>query len=167
MAKRMQLRESLRTQKRGQLGGAFQKSGKYPLNTRCPKCDLLFQDGVWKRATSTVKNDQQQWKLCPACLQIRDKQIGGIVQFSGSFTDTHRQEILNRIQNVEKQTREERPLERIMSLKERHEEIIVSATTEHLAARIGKSIQRDFGGTLSLRYAPEDKFAFVRWHRDD
>ncbi|HSW39747.1 MAG TPA: BCAM0308 family protein [Acidobacteriota bacterium] len=165
MAKKMQLRESLRTQKRGQLGGAFQKSGKYPLNTRCPKCGLFFQNGVWKRAAATATKDQQ-WKLCPACIQIRDKQIGGIVQFSGSFAHTHRQEIVNRIHNVEKQTREERPLERIMSLEEREGEITVFATTEHLVARLGKSIQRDFGGTLSLRYAPEDKFAFVHWRRD-
>jgi len=125
----------------------------------------LFLDGVWKRGSSTSEQEQQ-CKLCPACLQIRDGQVGGIVQFSGTFADTHRQELLNRIRNVEKQTQEERPLERIMSLKEGREGIVVSATTEHLVARIGKSIQRDFGGDLDLRYAPEDKFALVHWHRD-
>lgn len=165
MAKKLKLREALRIQKRGQLGGPYQRSGKYPSNTRCPKCNLLFQDGVWKRGPSTVEQEQQ-WKLCPACLQIRDGQVGGIVQFSGAFAGTHRQELLNRIRNVEKQTQEERPLERIMSLKEDKEGIVVSATTEHLVARIGKSIQRDFGGELDLRYAPEDKFALVHWHRD-
>jgi hypothetical protein len=67
---------------------------------------------------------------------------------------------------VERQTREERPLERIISLKENREGITVSATTEHLIAKIGKSIQRDFGGELDLRYAPEDKFALVHWRRD-
>ena len=165
MAKRPQLREALRTQKRGKLGGSLQRTGKYPSNTRCPKCNLLFHDGVWKRAT-LADSQELQWKLCPACLQIRDGQVGGIVQFSGAFAGSHRQELLNRIRNVEKQTQEERPLERIMSLKEGREGITVSATTEHLVARIGKSIQRDFGGDLDLRYAPEDKFAFVHWHRD-
>ena len=165
MAKSIRLREALRIQKRGQLGGPYQRSGKYPSNTRCPKCDLLFQDGVWKRGSSTNEQEQQQ-KLCPACVQIRDGQVGGIVQFSGAFAGIHRQELLNRIRNVEKQTMEERPLERIMSLKEDRGGILVSATTEHLVARIGKSIQRDFGGELNLRYAPEDKFALVYWHRD-
>jgi hypothetical protein len=51
-------------------------------------------------------------------------------------------------------------------MKEDNEGITVSATTEHLVARIGKSIQRDFGGDLDLRYAPDDKFAYVHWHRD-
>jgi hypothetical protein len=165
MAKRQQLRKTSRTQKRGKLGGPYQRTEKYRSNTRCPKCNLLFQDGVWKRGASAY-GQELQWKLCPACLQIRDGQVGGIVQFSGAFADSHRQELLNRIRNVEKQTREERPLERIMSLKEGREGIFVSATTEHLVARIGKSIQRDFGGELNLRYAPEDKFAFVHWHRD-
>jgi hypothetical protein len=163
MAKKLKLREALRIQKRGALGGSYQRPGKYPSNTRCPKCDLLFQDGVWRRGSMT---QEQQWKLCPACLQIRDGQVGGIVQFSGTFAGTHRQELLNRIRNVEKRTQEERPLERIMSLKENREGIVVSATTEHLVARIGKSIQRDFGGELDLRYAPDDKFALVHWHRD-
>ncbi len=165
MAKRIQLHEVHRLQKRGQLGGPFQKSEKYPSNTRCPKCDLLYQDGVWKRG-AFANGQEQHWKLCPACLQIRGGQVGGIVQFSGSFAGSHRQELLNRIRNVERQTQEERPLERIMSLKENKEGITVSATTEHLVARIGKSIQRDFGGELDLRYAPEDKFAIAHWHRD-
>jgi len=165
MAKRLQLREGLRKQKRGQLGGSLSRSGKYPSNTRCPRCDLRFQDGVWKHGTSA--NEQgQQYKLCPACMQVRDGLVGGVVQFSGTFANIHRQELLNRIRNVEKQTQEERPLERIIGMKENREGITLSATTEHLVARIGKSVQRDYGGTLDLRYAPEDKFAFVHWHRD-
>jgi hypothetical protein len=164
MAKRQQLRETTRTQKRGKIDGTHPREGKYRSNTRCPKCSLLFHDGVWKRAA--LEHQELQWRLCPACLQIRDHQVGGIVHFSGTFADHHRQELLNRIRNVEKQTQEERPLERIMSLKEGREGITVSATTEHLVARIGKSIQRDFGGDLDLRYAPDDKFAFVHWRRD-
>jgi len=158
------MREMLRTEKRGVIGGSNQ-SVKYPANTRCPKCNLLFQEGVWKHAPAG-NAVQTLWKLCPACMQIRDGQIGGIVQFSGSFTGSHRQELLNRIRNVVKQTNEERPLERIIAMKEDKTGITVSATTEHLVARIGKSIQRDFGGDLDLQYAPEDKFAYVHWHRD-
>jgi NMD protein affecting ribosome stability and mRNA decay len=99
-------------------------------------------------------------------MQIRDGQVGGIVQFSGTFAGSHRRELLNRIHNLEKQTQEERPLERIIEMKEDKDGIMISATTEHLVARIGKAIQRDFGGELSLKYAPEDKFAFAHWHRD-
>ena len=165
MTKRQALRETSRTQKRGKLGGPYQRTEKYRSNTRCPKCNLFFHDGVWKRGIRAIGQDLQ-WKLCPACLQIRDGQVGGIVQFSGAFAGSHRQELLNRIRNVERKTKEERPLERIIDMKEDKGGITVSATTEHLVARIGKSVQRDFGGDLDLRYAPDDKFAYVHWHRD-
>jgi NMD protein affecting ribosome stability and mRNA decay len=167
MGKKLQQRESLRTQKRGRLGGAYpyQRTEKYPSNTRCPGCGLFFDAGVWRHETRAKKHGQPE-KLCPACLQIKGGQIGGIVQLRGAFAESHRQELLNRIRNVEKMTREERPLERIVEMKEDKEGIVVSATTEHLIARIGKSIQRDFGGVLNLRYAPEDKFVFAHWERE-
>jgi hypothetical protein len=165
MQKKMQLRESLRTQKRGRLGGPYQRAEKYPSNTRCPGCNLFFDAGVWKHG-ATARRKEQPEKLCPACLQIRGGRVGGIVQFRGAFTRPHRQELLNRIRNVEKLAREERPLERIVEVKEDKDGIVVSATTEHLVARIGKSIQRDFGGVLNLRYALEDKFVLAYWQRE-
>jgi hypothetical protein len=164
MAKNLQSREVLRREKRGAVGGPHQFE-KYSSNTRCPRCDLRYKDGIWKRM-SPGNGMEMQGKLCPACIQIRDGQVGGIVELTGAFTGAHRQELLNRIRNVEKQTQDERPLERIIQVKEGKRGIVVSATTEHLVARIGKSIQRDFGGDLDLRYAPDDKFAHAHWHRD-
>jgi hypothetical protein len=89
-----------------------------------------------------------------------------VVQLGGTFAALHRQDLLNRIRNVEARSANERPLERIMGIKEKNGQIMISATTEHLVARIGKAIQRDFGGVLELKYTPEDKFATARWHRD-
>jgi hypothetical protein len=125
----------------------------------------VFQDGTWKRIAVAVGRELKP-KLCPACMQIRDGRAGGVVEIGGSFAASHRQELLNRIRNVEARTLEERPLERIIDIKEKDGQITVSATTEHLVARIGKAIQRDFGGELQLKYAPEDKFATARWRRD-
>jgi hypothetical protein len=89
-----------------------------------------------------------------------------VVQLGGTFAALHRQDLLNRIRNVEALSTNERPLERIMGIQEKNGQIMISATTEHLVARIGKAIQRDFGGILELKYTPEDKFATARWHRD-
>ncbi len=153
--------EPYRNEKRVRPG----KNEKHPAETRCPQCGLVFQDGVWKRAGAGTSRDRRP-KLCPACTQVRDRLAGGVVHLGGTFTTVHRQDLLNRIRNVEAMTAEERPLERIIHIKEENGEILVSATTEHLVARIGKAIQRDFGGDLQLKYAPEDKFATVWWHRD-
>ncbi len=167
MVRATRAKEIIRNEKRGQMGkAAYPRSEKYPANTKCPKCELIFESGVWKKANPQNKRRAFHWQLCPACMQIRDGQIGGVIQFVGTFMTGHRQDLLNRIRNLEKQTAEERPLERIINIKEGKQEIVVSATTEHLIARIGKAVQRDFGGTLDLRYTPEDKYAVARWHRD-
>lgn len=161
MPKSFRSNEPYRNEKRVRPG----RNEKYPAETLCPKCALVFHDGVWKRGAAP-RPGGARLKLCPACVQVRDRLAGGIVQLGGTFTALHRQDLLNRIRNVESRTFEERPLERIIHIKEENGEIFVSATTEHLVARIGKAIQRDFGGDLQLKYTPEDKFATVRWHRD-
>ncbi len=161
MPKGLRVTEPYRNEKRVPPG----RNEKHPAETRCPQCGLVFQDGVWKRAGARAVRESRP-KLCPACMQVRDHLAGGVVHLGGTFTALHRQDVLNRIKNVEAMTTEERPLERIIRIKEENGEILVSATTEHLAARIGKAIQRDFGGDLQLKYSPEDKFATVRWRRD-
>jgi hypothetical protein len=161
MPKSFRSSEPYRNEKRMRPG----RDARHPTETRCPKCGLVFHDGVWKR--SEVRDARgAHVRLCPACVQVRDGLAGGIVQLGGSFAVLHRQDLLNRIRNVESKTVEERPLERIIHIREENGEIFVSATTEHLVARIGKAIQRDFGGDLQLRYTPEDKFATARWRRD-
>lgn len=165
MTKRLHLRETIRKQKRGGIGGMGQRSNKYPSNTLCPKCKLVYQDGVWKQGASSRGKSGLE-RLCPACLQVREGWVGGIIQCSGAFANRHRKELLARIRNVEKQTQEERPLERIILMREDRNGIEISTTTEHLVARIAKSIHRVFGGELELKYAPEDKFAIAHWHRE-
>jgi hypothetical protein len=165
MVNETRAKEVFRNEKRGRVGKAYPRPEKYPANTKCPKCELVFQDGVWKKGRPENRS-QLHLQLCPACTQVRDGQVGGVIQFRGSFITSHKQDILNRIRNLEKQAVEDRPLERIINIKEGRGEILVSTTTEHLIARIGKAVQRDFGGTLDLRYAPEDKYATARWHRD-
>ena len=159
MPRTFRVSEPFRNEKRVQAG----KSEKQV--ARCPKCGLVFQDGLWKRSTEK-KAPRRRAKLCPACVQIKGGLAGGVVQLGGTFAALHRQELLNRIRNVETTVADERPLERIIDIKEKDGEILISATTEHLVARIGKAIQRDFGGKLQLKYAPEDKFATARWRRD-
>lgn len=165
MIKRLHPRETIRKQKRGGMGGNYQKSAKYPSNTWCPQCNLFYQEGVWKQGDPKKRNARFE-KLCPACLQVREGRIGGIIECSGAFAERHRQELLARIRNVEKQSQEERPLERIIRMKQSRNGIEISTTTEHLLARIAKSIHKVFGGELELKYAPEDKFATAHWHRE-
>ena len=148
------------------LDDPYRNTQKYPSDTECPGCGLLFQDGLWKMAVVRPEHKLHH-QLCPACLQTRDDYPGGVVTLGGSFLDVHREDILHRVRNVEKTVREEHPLQRIMRIEENPGQVIVVTTDPHLAVRIGKALRRDFGGELSLTYAKDDKFATARWSRND
>jgi len=148
------------------LDNPYRNLQKYPSDTECPGCGLLFQDGVWKMAVVRPEHKLHH-QLCPACLQTRDDYPGGILTLGGSFLDAHREDILHRVRNVEKLVREEHPLQRIMRIEENPGQVIVFTTDPHLAVRISKALRSDFGGELSLNYAKEDQFATARWSRND
>jgi hypothetical protein len=138
---------------------------KHSANTKCPSCDLLFHKGVWKWAKAG-SHQALRWKLCPACLQIKHAYPGGVLKLSGSFLVGHHGDILRRIENLAKEIVKEHPLERIMKMEEKNGEIFIYATSEHLVARLGKAIRRDFKGELVLKYARDDKYATAHWRRE-
>ncbi len=54
-----------------------------------------------------------------------------------------------------------------MRIEEGRDGITVYATGEHLVAHMGKALRGDFQGELEIKYAKEDKFASVRWCREE
>lgn len=166
MGKPHRVSEVFRKDMRFRSTDPYRHPAKYPSDTWCPECGLVFRNGIWKRATSKP-SEKTHLNHCPACLQIRDGYAGGILHLGGNFLERHREEILLRIRKLEKQSLEEHPLERIMRIAGNEKEVSVYATAEHLVARIGKALRRDFGGELEIKYARENKFASVRWFRDD
>jgi hypothetical protein len=87
------------------------------------------------------------------------------VEIMGPFFASHREEILNLIHNVQKQEKEEHPLERIMMIMTEQEPILVTTTGLHLARRIGEALARAYKGHLSFRYADDETSIRVYWQR--
>ena len=166
MPRQRAVSEVYRKDMRFRVDNSYRRRAKYPSDTKCPQCGLLFQSGVWQWKPVDPSHPLR-WKLCPACLQIRDRYAGGVLRLSGSFVGRRSEEILRRIRNLEKRALAEHPLERIMSIEESKGEVRLLATAEHLVVCIGKSLRRDFGGELEIKYAPDEKFADVRWSKND
>jgi NMD protein affecting ribosome stability and mRNA decay len=103
--------------------------------------------------------------LCPACQKIRDGYPSGQVTLAGAFLVEHRDEILRLIANEEKRAREKNPLERIMSLKEENERLVLTTTDEKLAQRIGRELRKACGGTVTYGWSHNNKFVRVHWER--
>lgn len=73
--------------------------------------------------------------------------------------------IFNQIKNVEEEEMKYRPLERIISIEEQNDEIIIKTTYEHLARRIGEAIAHK--GDLKLNYPEGKKYVRVYWQREE
>jgi hypothetical protein len=164
MRQRFRVSEVFRKDMRPRLEDPYKPVKKYRSNTECPGCGLVFQKGVWKRSQGA--GTIQQRKLCPACLRAQQDYPGGVLRLSGGFLTVHHKDILGRIEGLAQEAEREHPLERVIRVREESGELLVYATNEHLIARLGKALHRDFKGTLDLEYAPGQNYAVAHWRRD-
>jgi len=44
--------------------------------------------------------------------------------------------------------------------------VLLSTTTEHLAIRLGRALEKAFDGRVLYGFSHENKLAHVWWHRD-
>lgn len=140
----------------------YERQGKWPEATRCTKCNAIYSNGrwLWKEGVQGAHE-----AVCPACKRIADRYPAGYVDISGPFFKEKREEILSLIRNVEKQEKDERPLERIIEMTEEGESFLITTTGVHIARRIGEALSRACKGNLSLKYGDGEESVRVSWSR--
>ena len=165
MSRTFPISEVYRKDMKPRLDDPYRAPKKHRKNTKCPECGLIYSRGAWRHAKAQLRGEVH-WKSCPACLRTRHGFAGGELKLSGDFFIEHHGEILNRIENLARAVKAEHPLERIVKMDEKSGELVIFATSEHLVARLGKAVHRDFKGELVLKYARDDKYALAHWRRD-
>jgi hypothetical protein len=84
----------------------------------------------------------------------------------GSFLAKQKQEIIELARNTENAVREDHPLQRIMSIKEDGDTLVITTTDIHLPRRIGHAIVDAYKGDLNTHYDREGHFVRIKWRRD-
>jgi NMD protein affecting ribosome stability and mRNA decay len=141
---------------------SYMSMTKLPEPTVCSKCGVVFTNGRW----TWKESDKNAHKIiCPACRRQADNYPAGRIKLSGMFFQDHKEEILNLIQNIEKQEKQDHPLERIMAIRGNKAVTTVTTTGIHVARRIGEALSRAYKGDYRLNYANEDEQVQVTWHR--
>jgi hypothetical protein len=46
------------------------------------------------------------------------------------------------------------------------DDVLITTTTEHLAIRLGRALEKAFDGRVLYGFSHENKLAHVWWHRD-
>lgn len=141
----------------------------------CERCGAVYVDRHWVakgRIAGAGANKHKHWRpanltVCPGCRQIEEGVSGGYVSLSGAFLKTHREEIERLLRNEEQRAKEDNPLSVVIKwVQKDDEQLRIETTTEHLAQRFGRALEKAFKGEVRYDFSHENKVARVHWHRD-
>jgi hypothetical protein len=142
----------------------------YKEGTRCPECGAIYHRQHWTLDEAMVARlsmeREQPMVVCPTCRKSDVKDPGGIVTLSGGFWRQHRDEILNQIRNEEQESIKTHPQERLISIAEEGDDLVVWTTNEKLAQRLGRALEKAYDGELEYKWSHDDKLVRVNWSRD-
>lgn len=132
--------------------------------TVCPQCGAVYDRGRWHWAPRPVDAHEE---LCQACHRINDKYPAGVVTLTGSIVQQHTADIVGLAHHQEQAEKKEHPLNRIMSIEETANNVVINTTDIHLPMRIGKAIKGAFHGELADHFDEHGYFVRVNWHREN
>jgi len=149
----------------------YRDDASIPEPSICQCCKAVWSKGKWS-LDPAIRKEVEHWGkprpvICPACRRIEDGYPGGILHLAGSFLQDHKEQILKTLKNEEVATLRRNPLDRIIRLEDGGVEgITVQTTSEKLAQRLGKAVNRACGGELDIRFSHQEKLVRVYWRRD-
>lgn len=141
----------------------YSRKEKLADGTSCPQCHAVYKAGRWQWAPKPAESHEE---LCPACRRTNDKFPAGVVTFAGEFAREHKDEILRLARHQEEAERKEHAMNRVMSVEEAGDAIVINTTDIHLPRRIGEAVQRTFRGKLEEKFEKEGYFVRVSWRHE-
>jgi NMD protein affecting ribosome stability and mRNA decay len=133
--------------------------------TICPECKALFYRGRWEWVDSWPADAREQ--TCQACRRIKDNYPAGVIELRGRFVAEHRTELIGLARHLEEKANAEHPLQRIMTIEESVDRMIIKTTDIHLPHRIADAVHKAYKGDLHQHYDEEGYFVRVTWNREN
>jgi NMD protein affecting ribosome stability and mRNA decay len=105
-------------------------------------------------------------ELCPACRRIKEELPASVVTLRGDLAREHKEEMIHLARHQEEAEKKEHPLNRIISIEEDAQGIIINPTDIHLPRGIGEAVKRAFNGAIEDRFEKDGYFVRVTWTRE-
>ncbi len=130
----------------------------------CERCFAVYRDRAWRAAGPGRRVPADvTWTLCPACSQVERQEYFGRVRVSAPLAPERESELRRRIWNVERRARATQPERRLVSLGRAGGRLEVLATSQKLAHRIARELEKAFGGRASYVWAERDGLLEASW----
>ena len=139
-------------------------AGRFPEPSACEGCGAIFSKRVWRqgRRVTVAFLEGVNWTTCPACEQTRRATGLGRLLLRGDLPVAEEARIRRRIANVVARATHTQPEHRVSSIERRGNVIEVLTTSQKLAHRIAREIQKAFGGRVTYAWS-DDGSLFATW----
>jgi hypothetical protein len=138
----------------------------------CVGCGAIYVNRRWSRnaaarlQASGFTGGPIQARVCPACRRRQSGGPRGFVHVDGEFVAVHRDEIVRLLRNEAERAIEDNPLAQLLDWTDTGAGgLLVTTTTEHLAVRLGRALEKAYDGKLLFGFSHENKLAHVWWQR--
>ncbi len=136
--------------------------------TACHACGGLFVRKTWRHDHPVTERvyDTVAWRLCPACRQAERGQAFGKVVIAGSWAAANEDAIRRRIANVAARAGATQPQRRVVSIDQTRGVLEVLTTSQKLAHRVARELEKAFGGRTSYAWSDGDGSLRATWSQE-
>lgn len=143
-------------------------SRRYKDPSICERCGSIYTAKTWRSGRSLTPEmiEQAVWTICPACEQLDEGRYFGRVSLSGAYLVANLDAIRARIANVERRARFTQPERRLVATDFDGKSLEVLTSSQKLAHRIAREIEKAFGGTVRYAWSDSDGMLTATWSRE-
>lgn len=134
----------------------------------CERCGAVYIRQKWRHAGRVTSEmlEAASWTVCPACSQATSGIGYGRILISGDFALSNLDAIRRRIANVERRAAFTQPERRVLSAAPEGSIFEVVTSSQKLAHRIARELEKAFGGRAQYRWSDEDGSLLATWHKE-
>jgi len=123
----------------------------------CDRCGAVYSGKSWRRGPRLAREviDKAPWVTCPGCAQAAAGEYHGRVLIAVGDS-VHVEAVSARISNVEQRAQFTQPERRIVSTNWDGKTLEVLTTSQKLAHRFAREIEKAFGGRAHFSWSDDD-----------
>lgn len=120
----------------------------------CSGCGIVYYHKAWHHAFEDWRHFDEdkpvKFVLCPACRMIQDKKFEGELIISGINKKELKDEIIGALRSGGELAFRRDPLDRVIGIEDKKNQLIIRTTENQLAVRLGKKIRQTFHGQMEI-----------------
>jgi hypothetical protein len=135
----------------------------------CVECRVVFWHKTWRRSRGRLMRTYLRgtpFTTCPACRQVDRGEYFGRVVLRGASVQALEAEIRRRIRNVASRARFTQPERRVVAVRRRGAELEVRTTSQKLAHRIARELEKAFRGRAHYAWSDREGRLDAVWESD-